>query len=277
MLDNKQEQIFEWDGGNSVWKQQQENAGQGDSSLVVNNLPLQDIKKAFARFNGYDLKDEGIKKESPEEKVARIRREIEEIKHEKIKGSENLLVELNNALIKTNEAPVKSKSSVDNFNLESRIAKLEKLVGVESEFSVPLLSQTKSIQHKLTLLDSDNLCMLETKMQNVARGMDRLSKNSMNDEQIGKMEEMERLVVKLGNQVPIIPLLVDRLESLKQVHEKAADTLSRNTEHHAQMEKITGQIRSIEVGIKNLETVVSSNTQAIKDNLDSIDSRLSKL
>jgi len=275
MLDNKQEQIFEWDGGNSVWKQQQENAGQGDSSLVVNNLPLQDIKKAFARFNGYDLKDEGIKKESPEEKVARIRREIEEIKHEKIKGSENLLVELNNALIKTNEAPVKNKSSADK--LESRIAKLEKLVGVESEFSVPLLSQTKSIQNKLSLLDSDNLCMLETKMQNVARGMDRLSKNSMNDEQIGKMEEMERLVVKLGNQVPIIPLLVDRLESLKQVHEKAADTLSRNTEHHAQMEKITGQIRSIEVGIKNLETVVSSNTQAIKDNLDSIDSRLSKL
>ena len=220
MLDNNnQEQIFEWDGGSSVWKQQQENCGQGDSSLVVNNLPLQDIKKAFARFNGYDLDDEGIKKESPEEKVARIRREIEEIKHEKVKGSENLLTELNNALVKTNEAPVKNKtSSADNFNLESRIAKLEKLVGVEvSEFSVPLLSQTKSIQHKLSLLDSDNLCMLETKMQNVARGMDRLSKNSMNDEQIGKMEEMERLVVKLGNQVPIIPLLVDRLESLKQV------------------------------------------------------------
>ena len=221
MLDNNnQEQIFEWDGGSSVWKQQQENCGQGDSSLIVNNLPLQDIKKAFARFNGYDLDDEGIKKESPEEKVARIRREIEEIKHEKIKGSENLLTELNNALVKTNEAPVKNitSSSADNFNLVSRIAKLEKLVGVEvSEFSVPLLSQTKSIQHKLSLLDSDNLCMLETKMQNVARGMDRLSKNSMNDEQIGKMEEMERLVVKLGNQVPIIPLLVDRLESLKQV------------------------------------------------------------
>merc|ERR1712178_581600 len=253
MLDNKQEQIFEWDGGSSVWKQQQENSGQGDSSLVVNNLPLQDIKKAFARFNGYDLDDEGIKKESPEEKVARIRREIEEIKHEKIKGSENLLTELNNALVKTNEAPVKNKtSSADNFNLESRIAKLEKLVGVEvSEFSVSLLSQTKSIQHKLSLLDSDNLCMLET--------------------------EMERLVVKLGNQVPIIPLLVDRLESLKQVHEKAADTLSRNTEHHAQLEKITGQIKSLEVGIKNIETVVSSNTQAIQDNLKHLDSRISKL
>lgn len=224
MLDNKQEQVFEWDGGCSVWKEQQENGGQGDSSSVVNTLPIQDIKKAFARFNGYDLNDEGIKKESQQEKIIRLRREIEEVKHDKISGSENLLTELNNALVKTNEAPIKNKNPnthADNTaNVESRLAKLEKLVGVELEYSTPLLSQTRSIEHKLSLLEPDNLCMLETKMQNVGQRMERLSKNSMNDRQIGRMEEMERLVVKLGGQVPIIPLLVDRLESLKQVQKR---------------------------------------------------------
>jgi hypothetical protein len=280
MLDNKQEQVFEWDGGCSVWKSQQENGGQGDSSSVVNTLPIQDIKKAFARFNGYDLNDEGIKKESKEEKIIRLRREIEEVKHDKISGSENLLTELNNALVKTNEAPVnntKPKNTENTSNVESRLAKLEKLVGVEQEYSTPLLSQTRSIENKLSLLEPDNLCMLETKMQNVGQRMERLSKNSMNDKQIGRMEEMERLVVKLGGQVPIIPLLVDRLESLKQVHEKAADTLSRNTEHHAKLEKLSTQIKSLDSGIKNLRTVVASNAHAIQENIKNLDSRISKL
>jgi len=224
------------------------------------------------------LNNEGIKKESQEEKIIRLRREIEEIKHDKISGSENLLTELNNALVKTNEAPVKQRTQVNNTaNIESRLAKLEKLVGVEQEYSTPLLSQTRSIENKLSLLEPDNLCMLETKMQNVGQRMDRLSKNSMNDKQIGRMEEMERLVVKLGGQVPIIPLLVDRLESLKQVHEKAADTLSRNTEHHAKLEKLSTQIKSLESGINNLGTVVASNTQAIQLNIKNLDSRISKL
>lgn len=227
------------------------------------------------------MNDEGIKKESQQEKIIRLRREIEEVKHDKISGSENLLTELNNALVKTNEAPIKNKNPnthADNTaNVESRLAKLEKLVGVELEYSTPLLSQTRSIEHKLSLLEPDNLCMLETKMQNVGQRMERLSKNSMNDRQIGRMEEMERLVVKLGGQVPIIPLLVDRLESLKQVHEKAADTLSRNTEHHAKLEKLTTQIKSLESGIKNLGTVVASNTNAIQENIKNLDSRISKL
>merc|ERR1711879_629278 len=280
MIDTKSEQVFEWTGASSGWKQQQDNhCGSGDSSLVVNTLPTIDIKKALARFNGYDINDAGLKQESAEEKVARLRREIEEVKHDKVPGSENLLDELNCALTKNSEGMLKSGSGTSGTsNLEARLAKLERMVGVEgADYTVPLLSQTKSIEHKLSLLDPDNLCMLETKMQNVARGVDRMSKNSLNDGQIGKMEEMERLVVKLGSQVPIIPLLADRLETLKTIHEKAADALSRNSKHHSDIEKLTSSLASLETGISGLKEVVASNTIVIQDNIKAIEARVSNL
>merc|ERR1711976_500241 len=283
-IDTKSEQVFEWNGASSIWKQQQDNhCGTGDSSLVVNTLPTIDIKKALARFNGYDIEDAGlkcyIKQETSEEKVARLRREIEEVKHDKVLGSENLLDELNCALTKNSEGLVKkSQESSSSSKLEARLAKLERLVGIESaEYTVPLLSQTKSIEHKLSLLDPDNLCMLETKMQNVARGVDRMSKNSLNDEQIGKMEEMERLVVKLGSQVPIIPLLADRLETLKTIHEKAANALSRNSKHHSDIERLTSSLSSLETGVAELKKVIDANTSVIQENIKAVEARIAKL
>jgi len=113
--------------------------------------------------------------------VARLRREIEEVKHAKVAGSETLLDELNAALSKSSiNVPQQSKTNTTS-NLEARIARLERSVGVESfgqerGLTQPLLSQTISIEHKLSLLDPDNLCMLETRMQQVTRSVDRLSK-----------------------------------------------------------------------------------------------------
>ena len=94
----------------------------------------------MARFNGYDIEDAGLKQETSEEKVARLRREIEEVKHDKVLGSENLLDELNCALTKNSEGLVKkSQESSSSSKLEARLAKLERLVGIESaEYTVPL-------------------------------------------------------------------------------------------------------------------------------------------
>jgi len=91
------------------------------------------------------------------------------------------------------------------------------------------------------------------------------------------MQEMERLVAKLGSQVPIIPLLADRLETLKSIHEKAADTLSRNTSHHSEIERLTSNLKTVESGIKNLSQLISSNTAVLQENIKSIEARVAKL
>merc|ERR1711879_295120 len=86
------------------------------------------------KFNGYELTAQGFRQESSEEKIARLRREIENIKI------------------------VENKESYDGVsNLENRIAALEQALGADGMRSTNLCKQMQEVESKLDLLEEDNL------------------------------------------------------------------------------------------------------------------------
>jgi len=282
-IERNKPDFYEWDGGDSVWKKHQDDDSCQDSSGFVNTLPALSIKQALAKFNGYDLTDDGCKKETPEEKLERIRREIKELELENVSGSETLQADLSMALRKTNDVPKAQDSKpqdTDTASLEHRISQLERALGpdaITDSQTTDLFKRCDKVSQKLDLLDPENLAFLEQKMAAVQVKMDRISKGTMSDDQIGKMDEMERLVVKLSTQVPIIPILIDRLETLKFSHERAAEALSHNIDQAGQLEQSRSSISGLEESLKNLEHIVKYNTDVITTNLGVLEARLNKL
>jgi len=283
-IEHGKKDTFEWDGGDSAWKQHQDMDNCRDSSLTVNAIPVISIKEALAKFNGYDITGDGVKRETPEEKLERIRREIKELELENVSGTHELQADLNSALKKASKPPavnaVTTGSTDSTPNLELRISTLEKALGSDSlstSQSQNLFDRCTRLTQKMDLLEPQNLANLEQKMATVLVKMDRVSKGTMSDDQIGKMDEMERLVIKLSTQVPIIPILTDRLETLKRSHEKAALSLSRNTDQAAQIEQMSSAIAGLESGTKNLEGIVKYNTEVITTNLKVLEERIAKL
>lgn len=219
-----------------------------DTSTVINNLPTVNITEAIKNFNQFEIVNNSvIRKESPQEKLNRIKNEIKELEvhYSDLEGVDSLSQDLELAL-KISEDNKKTRSGVkksdaeadatsgnfitkkpkhENLNLENRITKLEQALGKDTLNSFNLFRQVENLNRKLSLLDHNNIKNLENKIGNISGKLQNLSKHTLNENQLGKLNEMEKLCVHLSESIPVIPELTNRLESLKEVLERVGRKL----------------------------------------------------
>merc|ERR1712080_478416 len=116
--------------------------------------------------------------------------------------------------------------------------------------------ELESANKKLSLLDPSNMTNLENKIANISLKLQSISKYTMSDAEITKMNKMEKLVDTLSENVPIIPDLVKRLTSLKQVHEQTCLKLNQDSSNKEAINKISSQIEALQNGLESLPKIV---------------------
>jgi len=280
-FDNKKPEVYEWDNTNCNYN---DTIPKDENSIII-NLPSINMKEALKKFEGYELSangvlNQGFKKESSQEKLQRIKREIKELEldNSNLEGVSSLSNDLNLALVKNfskgDIAPAVAKENLSNY--ESRITKLENILGESNNLNKNLFQQLESANKKLSLLNPSNMSNLENKIANISVKLQSISKYTMSEAEISKMNKMESLVDNLSEMVPIIPDLTKRLSSLKQVHEETCLKLNQDSSNKEAINKLSTQVQALTNGFDKFEKIMDTNIQNLKTNLSSMESRIEK-
>merc|ERR1719245_757791 len=230
------------------------------------------------KFNGYELTAQGYRQESSEEKIARLRREIKELEISKNDVSE-LKIDLERVVNKKLEGVKMVQNSPDTgvSNLESRIAVLEQALGNDGLKSRNLAMQMDDVEKKLSLLEDDNLRLIDQKLSSVNTKIAGLSKHTLNEDHLKKLSQMEDLAGKLSSRIPLIPVLAERLESLNELHQETNRLVHDSETDKKAIATAKTSIESLEHAFKNFQTLVETNNNSLKSNLEQVEDRLSKL
>lgn len=270
-------EVFEYDGTSGLSDAQSNAFNHDQSDLHI--LPSISMLEAMKKFNGYELTAQGFRQESSEEKIARLRREIKELEISKNDVSD-LKNDLENVVIKKieNIKIVENKESYDGVsNLENRIAALEQALGTDGIRSTNLCKQMLEVESKLDLLEEDNLRIIDQKLSSVNTKIAGLTKHTLNEDQLKKLQEMEHLVNQLSSRIPLIPVLAERLDSLNTLHQTTNLLIHEHESDKSELTKALSKIESLEATISNFKNLVESNNTCLKLNLEKIETRLSKI
>jgi len=175
----------------------------------------------------------------------------------------------------------KSKSLVKTAELEKRVTDIENLVGrngLPEEFP-DLQTGVEQLQHKLKLFDSSKLDAIKNKMQTVGDEIKIfLSKKEkvpagLKEGTEKKIEECYATILKWDPIAQQLPIIINRLQSLKVLHEESVifnETLNQITTEQTQVSEL---LKSNENTFKELDKNFKANTQAILSNIEALDKR----
>merc|ERR1712110_1535 len=236
------------------------------------------------KFNGYELTAQGFRQESSAEKIARLRREIKELEISKndvsyLKDDLERVVrrKLESTTIVENRESSEGTPHLGVSNLENRIAALEQALGTDGMNSKNLCKQMQEVESKLDLLEEDNLRIIDQKLGSVNTKIAGLTKHTLNEDQLKKLQEMEHLVSQLSSRIPLIPILAERLDSLNTLHQTTNLLIHEHESDKSELTKALSKIESLQAVFVNFKTLVDSNNASLKENLEKIETRLSKI
>jgi len=170
---------------------------------------------------------------------------------------------------------------VKTAELEKRVTDMENLVGrngLPEEFP-DLQTGVEQLQHKLKLFDSSKLDAIKNKMQTVGDEIKIfLSKKEkvpagVKEGTEKKIEECYATILKWDPIAQQLPIIINRLQSLKVLHEESVlfnETLNQITTEQAQVSEL---LKSNENTFKELDKNFKVNTQAILSNIEALDKR----
>lgn len=270
--------VFEWDNTST-----QDNNYYNDSSEIVNDLPILNISDALKKFNTYEV-TQPPKVETRSEKIARIREEISELANEGCNNQDDEILDLSKdleaALLakKKNNVTVSvsHKSTENDLNMESRIFKLERSLGQDSLNSNDLFSQVGTLNKKLSLLEPANLQFLESKLNSVSNRLAQFPKYTPSDADLKRQIDLEKNVKKLTNEVPIIPVILNRLVSLQNIHEQVCRYMNEEKKSNNVVEELQNQIVQQKKMVDTLQEHIINSSGDMKNNLAVLEARIKK-
>merc|ERR1712060_185641 len=273
-------QVFEWD--NTIT---QDDNYYNDSSEIVNDLPILNISDALKRFNTYEV-TQAPKVETRSEKIARLREEISELANENCNNQDDEILDLSKDLeaallakkINQNNKTVSAshKSTENDLNMESRIFKLERSLGQDSLNSNDLFSQVGSLNKKLSLLEPANLQFLESKLNSVSNRLAQFPKYTPSDADLKRQIDLEKNVKKLTNEVPIIPVILNRLVSLQNIHEQVCRYMNEEKKSNNVVEELQNQLVEQKKAVETLQEHIINSSADMKNNLTVLEKRIQK-
>eukprot|EP00668_Euglena_longa_P029376 GGOE01036724.1.p1 GENE.GGOE01036724.1~~GGOE01036724.1.p1 ORF type:complete len:313 (-),score=84.37 GGOE01036724.1:102-1040(-) len=168
--------------------------------------------------------------------------------------------------------------------LDKRLATIEKAVGVDSQKQFAPLQETVSkLEASMKLLDPAALEELNRKVKQLERDMDKViaKKQPYADlsglEQRKRMEDMYDALQRCDMTAPQVPVVLNRLLSLKRLHDDAdalRQALTTATEAEASIAALltegTALLRDVEVGMQE-------NVVAMERNMTRLDARIAQL
>jgi dynactin-2 len=172
-------------------------------------------------------------------------------------------------------------------DLEHRLHKLETVLGATSDkvARLSLDTQHKSLVEvaqelnaKANVLDSAQLDHIEGRLTALAQKMDSINeKTAATPEDIErnhKVNELYELVTKTETLAQVLPQTVDRLLALESLHRQAVDFNKSLTQLEALQQQIINSLQNNDTMMKDVQTNVKQNLDAIVRNMRVLEVRI---
>ncbi|CAE1317956.1 DCTN2 [Acanthosepion pharaonis] len=174
-------------------------------------------------------------------------------------------------------------------NIEERLERLEAVIGhnpqkmnvLTAELSnKSLLNAVASINSKLSLLVPAHIDQVEGRLHHVLQKVNQISEKKATDdssEKQAKVFELYEIVKKWESMSDVLPQIVDRLTTLKDIHEQALQFSQALAYLDTAQQEIRKTLTSHDDMMKQLDESFKLNTKAIKNNCDSLEERIKAL
>lgn len=189
--------------------------------------------------------------------------------------------------VKPDQAKLEQTSKL--ATLEQRLRKLENTVGQDKKKLSFLTSNTdgKSITEaisilssKLNLLDPNYLDQTESRLVLLHQCMQQVSEKKQQIEDVekqSKIAELYELSKKVDELSTCLPPVVERLVSLKDLHEQALQFSKALTQLDTTQQQIANSLKNNETMLKEVQETFGKNTEMIEANITSLNSRIAIL
>ncbi|XP_067119337.1 dynactin subunit 2-A [Centruroides vittatus] len=174
-------------------------------------------------------------------------------------------------------------------DLEQRLKNLENIVGKDQQKLSPLALQTndKSIVNAIhilsartSLLDPTHLDQVEGRLVALQQRLLLISEKKTQVEDIEKQNKISELydLLKKTEMLNVnMPVIMDRLLALKELHEQALQFSKALTQLDTVQQQITSSLKKDEKLLLTVQDVFTKNTEMFKNNMASLDARIAAL
>ncbi|GIY19198.1 dynactin subunit 2-B [Caerostris extrusa] len=136
------------------------------------------------------------------------------------------------------------------------------------------------LSSKLNLLEPNYLDQAESRFAVLHQCMQQVSekKHQIEDaEKQNKISELYELAKKIDDLSSSLPQVVERLVSLKELHEQALQFSKALTQLDTTQQQITNALKNNETMLKEVQGTFVKNTEMIETNIASLNSRIAAL
>lgn len=184
---------------------------------------------------------------------------------------------------------VKFSQSAKVADLEARLERLEAVLGSETEVLTCLSNDTsgkglvevsKILNSKLTLLEASTLDQVEARLQAMNQKLNQIAeKKAVVDDidSLNKVSELYELMMKWEHTIASLPTIVERMTSLKDLHEQALQFSQTLSYLDSVQQQLGSSLKSNEDLLKSVQFTFAQNLSSIRANCESLDSRLKVL
>lgn len=176
-------------------------------------------------------------------------------------------------------------------DLEQRIKKLESVLGTDSSKLRPslltsstsdksVLAAIDTLSSKLSLVDPSTLEQIEARIASLLQHLQQIGDKKSKVEELdkqNKVSELYELVKKTEVMGASLPLVVERLEGLQELHEQALQFSKTLTQLDNVQQQIVDSLKSGGTQLKEIQDTFVKNTEMIKKNVSNLEERISKL
>lgn len=212
---------------------------------------------------------------------------LDKSEHKQVKGQET--AGSYNLLIKRDQALQKYTAKVSE--IEQRLVNIEKAVGIDTDQLGVLSSQTKykslreaveALEIKRNLLDPEKLPQVDTRLQAVLNKLNEINKSQKQEgaEQAAtdaKVVELYETVHKWESVYSSLPSIINRLETLNDLHQQASDFVQTLNHMDEVQAKIMSSLDSTQASVTEVKNAFMQNIKTIHSNLQSLEKRMGNL
>ncbi|XP_030052473.1 dynactin subunit 2 isoform X2 [Microcaecilia unicolor] len=175
------------------------------------------------------------------------------------------------------------------MELEKRVNELETALCYDQDSQNPLIAGLQGsslmetveiLQAKVNALDMASLDLVEARLQSVLGKVNEIAKHKAaieDAETQSKVHQLYDLVQKWDSMASTLPQIVQRLVSVKQLHEQAMQFGQLLTHLDTTQQTIANSLKDNAAALTQVQATMKENLAAVEDNFISIDSRIKKL
>lgn len=173
--------------------------------------------------------------------------------------------------------------------LEKRLGELEATIRFDQDAQNPLtvglqgsnlMDTVEILQAKVNMLDVASLDQVEARLQSVLGKMNEIAKHKAAVEDAdteSKVHQLYDIVQKWDSMSGTLPQVVQRLVTLKQLHEQAMQFGQLITHLDTTQQMISNSLKDNTTALAMVQKAMKENLGTVEDNFANIDSRIKKL